>query len=349
MSGTDPYWGGEQVVLCRDEIHGLRAVIAIDDTTLGPGLGGVRLARYPDLATGAVEARRLAAAMTVKNALAGLPYGGAKSVIFVPDPGTDRQALMHRFGEFVARTGGAYVPGVDMGTGPDDLSAIASAGATVSCAAEDPSPWTAAGTFAAIEAAVRHVTQGALAGVRVLVQGVGNVGARLAGLLAEAGAHVLVADVDDARAAATARAVNGGVVRLDSLYTADVDVFAPCANARVLDAGAAGVLSARIVAGAANDILADDPTAEVLAERGITYVPDFVVNAGGVIQIHALQEAWTEDRLRSAVNGIGDRVGEILEAARGSDRSPLHIARALAYDVLRGAREGRPGTEFVSR
>ena len=142
------YWHSEQLVLCRDDTVGLRAAIAIDDTTLGPGLGGVRCVAYPSDQAAIVEAQRLAAAMTLKNAFAGLPFGGAKSVIIAPAPEFNRRALMERFGEFVRRTGGAYLPGVDMGTSIDDLQAMGDAGADVSCNHEDPSPWTAVGVAA---------------------------------------------------------------------------------------------------------------------------------------------------------------------------------------------------------
>src|SRR5947209_7552104 len=139
------WWESEQVVVCSDAETGLRAVVAIDDTTLGPGLGGVRLRTYPSFAAGLRECRRLAAAMTRKNALAEIPYGGAKSVIFRPARIADRPALMRAFGRFVLRTGGAYLPGVDMGTSVEDLAEMARSGAVVSCADADPSPTTATG------------------------------------------------------------------------------------------------------------------------------------------------------------------------------------------------------------
>jgi len=168
-------WASEQLVLCRDEDVGLSAVIAIDDTTLGPGLGGVRFKPYPSAEAAVTEARRLAAAMTRKNALADVPYGGAKSVIVDDGAMRDRPALMARFGEFVARTGGAYLPGVDMGTTVADLAIMRRAGAIVSCDEEDPSPWTALGVAAAIRAAVGDVE-----GISVLPSPAGHVGAALA-------------------------------------------------------------------------------------------------------------------------------------------------------------------------
>jgi leucine dehydrogenase len=332
-------WDVEQLVLCRDDETGLRAVIAIDDTTLGPAVGGVRYRAYPSDGAAIRECCRLAAAMTLKNAAAELPYGGAKSVILHDGAVVDRSALMHRFGEFVARTGGAYIPGVDMGTTVEDLAMMGAAGADVACSDEDPSPWTALGVAAAIRAAVEHVDgRTDVEGVRVLVQGAGHVGAVLARELAGAGAEILVADVDEARAGALAAELGGTVVAPNAVVDTRCDVFAPCAVARVVNAETVDRLRCRIVAGAANDTLADRACADALAARGITYVPDFVANAGGVIHIHALREGHDEDRLRADVLRIGDRVAEVL-----SDGGlPLAVAEARARRVIAGAGATEP-------
>jgi len=335
---------GERTVWCTDAETGLRAVIAIHDTTLGPGLGGVRFARYPSPEAAAREARRPAEAMTWKNALAGLPYGGAKSVIIDDGPAPDRAALMAAFGRFVATLDGAYVPGVDMGTTTADLAVMASAVATVSCATEDPSPWTAAGVLAAIEAAARHVFDyGDLAGRRVLVQGAGQVGACLVRSLAGRGARVTVADTDAGRAVELARETGALCVPADRGLDTACEIFAPCARARVLDERTARDLKARIVVGAANDQLADEGVARLLADRHITYVPDFLANAGGVIQIHALAQGWDGPRLAAAVEAIGDRVSRVL--AEGRTGTPLSAAHERARRILRsadGSRTARP-------
>jgi leucine dehydrogenase len=334
-------WGGEQLVLCRDDDVGLRAIIAIDDTTLGPGLGGVRLRAYPSEAAAIRECRRLAAVMTLKNALAQLPYGGAKSVIIDTGAATGRDALMRRFGAFVARTGGAYIPGVDMGTTVRDLATIAEAGPETSCSQEDPSPWTALGVAAAVQAAVEHVdARTGVDGVRVLVQGAGHVGAALARALASRGAAILVADVDGERAATLARELGATVVACEAALTTPCDVLAPCAVARVVSPETVGRLGCRIIAGAANDTLAERGCAEVLAACGITYVPDFVANAGGVIHIHALRHGFIEQRLRDDVLRIGHRVGELLTEADALGRTPLAVAEASARRAIARARSG---------
>jgi leucine dehydrogenase len=335
-------WYSEQLVLCRDDAVGLRAAIAVDDTTLGPGLGGVRCVGYPSDEAAIVEAQRLAAAMTLKNAFAGLPYGGAKSVILAPAREVDRLALMRRFGEFVIRTGGAYVPGVDMGTTVDDLQAMADIGADVSCNHEDPSPWTAVGVAAAARAAVEHVdNRQGIEGTRVLIQGAGHVGAALARDLASDGAKIMLSDIDAERAEAIAAEVGGSTVPADDALYTRCDLFAPCSVAKVVTSATARRLQCRMIVGAANDTLSDPGCAELLAAREITYVPDFVSNAGGVIHIHSLRVGNTEKRLHADVQRIGARTREILETASGARETPLKIATERVRLILDEA--GRAG------
>lgn len=334
--------GGEQLILCRDDSVGLRAAIAIDDTTLGPAVGGVRYRSYPNETAALTEVQRLAATMTLKNAVAELPYGGAKSVIIQQDDdplsGPARARLMRRFGEFVARTAGTYLPGVDMGTSVDDLAIIGESGAPVSCSEIDPSPCTALGVASAIRAAVAHIDgRDDLEGIRVLIQGVGHVGAALAHDLAADGAVVMVSDIDADRAAELAGAVGGIGVPAERALDTACDVFAPCAVARVVSQTTLSRLACRIIAGAANDTLADRALATSLAARGITYVPDFVANAGGVIDIHAIANAFDEQALRAAIEGIGRRVTEILDEAELRAETPLRVAERRAERVLAAA------------
>ncbi len=338
------HWRSEQLVVCRDDSVGLRAAIAIDDTTLGPGLGGVRCVGYPSDEAGIIEAQRLAAAMTLKNAFAGLPYGGAKSVILAPAREVDRLAMMRRFGEFVIRTGGAYVPGVDMGTTVDDLQAMADVGADVSCNHEDPSPWTAVGVAAAARAAVEHVDhRRGIEGTRVLIQGAGHVGAALARDLAAGGAKIILSDIDAERAAAVAAELGGSTVPADDAIETACDLFAPCSIAKVVTPETAPRLRCRMIVGAANDTLSDPGCAELLAARGITYVPDFVSNAGGVIHIHSLRVENGEQRLRQDVLRIGDRTREILETASGTRETPVRIATERVRRILADAGRAADG------
>ncbi len=328
----------EQVVTCRDDQVGLRAVIAIDDTRLGPGFGGVRYRRYPSPSAAVEEAQRLAAAMTLKHACAGLPYGGAKAVVLDDGRVADRDELFRRFGDFVARTAGGYIPGVDMGTTEHDMQTVRSRGARAFCADSDPSPWTARGAFAAMRAAVQHAYEvDSMTGLRVAVQGAGHVGAVLARLVAADGGHVLVADVDRERAAAVAEEVGGAVLDPEQVIEADCEVFAPCAVARVLTATTAPRLRARVVAGAANDTLDSPEVARLLVRQGVTYVPDFVANAGGVIQVHAEQSGHDRAQLEAAIERIGERVAHLLADAAERDVTPEDAAESLAADRLAAA------------
>ncbi|GAA5040794.1 leucine dehydrogenase [Thermocatellispora tengchongensis] len=330
-------WSGEQVVLCKDDALGLRAVIAVDSTVLGGGLGGVRFKHYPSYGAGIREAQRLAAAMTLKNAAAGLGYGGAKAVIFATEPG-DRRAFMRAFGEFTARLGGSYLPGVDMGTTMDDLRWMAEGGAPVISGEENPSPSTAVGVHHAIRAAVAHrFGADTLDGRTVLVQGVGHVGASLARLAAADGARLLLSDLDGERAAALARELGGRVVPPEEVTATPCDVYAPCAAARVVHPGSIATLRCDIIAGAANDTLAHPSCADLLHARGITYVPDFVANAGGVIQMDAVHRGLSQGELDDALAAIGTRVARLLAESDAEGITPLAAAERAARARLAGA------------
>jgi leucine dehydrogenase len=316
------------LVRCLDPASGLEAVIAIDDTTLGPGLGGVRWMPYTSYDAAVDEACRLSRVMTLKNALAEIPYGGAKSVL-VHEPGIDehpdrRAAQLMAFAGYVRDLDGRYIPGVDMGTSVDDLATMATVAPWVSCNHDDPSPATALGVFHSIEATVRHVLGHDLSGVRVVVQGAGHVGSSLVSLLAACGAQVVVADVDPQRAAEVADRADGTVVAPETAHAVACDVYAPCATARVLHPAAIDELRCAMVVGAANDVLATRSCADLLQRRGILYVPDFVSNAGGVIRIHAERTGWDDATLTTALTAIGQRTTDLLAAAVG--HTPLHVA-----------------------
>ncbi len=335
---------GEGLLLCHDRPSGLTAAIAVDDTTLGPGLGGVRWMHYPTFGDAVEEACRLSQVMTLKNAVAGIPYGGAKSVILREEGGPQkgraadqqarRQAQLLAFASFVSRMGGAYVPGVDMGTTVADLAVMATVAPWVSCNHNDPSPATALGVFHSIEAAVRHTLDRDLSGIQVIVQGAGHVGSALAGLLADRGADLCIADVDGARAAAVADNVGGTVVAPEKAHAVPCHIFAPCASARVLHAASIDELQCALVVGAANDVLAERADADRLARRGITYVPDFVSNAGGVLQIHAERAGWDAARLGLALDAVGTRTAELLDESVIRHSLPLQVAEQWASSRL---------------
>jgi leucine dehydrogenase len=324
-----------RLVLAQDRDSGLRCAIALDDLTLGPGFGGVRWTSYSSDFAAAVEARRLAEAMTAKHALAGLPYGGAKSVICAPEAAeSDRSAVLAAFAAVVQELDGRYLPGVDIGTTTQDMARLAAEGLEVTCAGPDPSPSTAAGVLAAIAAAVEHRLDRDLTGVVVAVQGAGHVGGALAVLLSERGAHVLVADVDADRAAQVAARADGRVVDPADVCTAACDVVAPCASARVLDAAVVEALRCTVVAGAANDVLAEPEVAARLAARDIAFVPDAVASAGGVIFEHAGRAGWDAAELESGLAGIGRRTAEVLRRAGAEGRTTTAVAADLVGEAL---------------
>jgi leucine dehydrogenase len=336
--------GAERVVMCHDDAVGLAGVIVVDDTTLGPALGGIRMRPFPSEDAAVSECRRLARMMTLKSALADVAFGGGKGLILDPGGGVDRVALMRSFGQFVARTS-VYVPATDMGTTLEDLRVVASAAPEIRIDDVDTAPATAVGTHAAIVSAVRAAGVSAgVDGLTVAVQGVGHVGARLARLLAADGARVLVADADHARAAAVARGVSGRAVPAGAIVGAPCDVLAPCAVARVVNHESVGTIRAKVIAGAANDVLAEPSLADRLAERGIVYVPDFLASAGGVVQVRASHDEWSAERLRAALRAIGERAEDVIGDARANGDTTVAVAERAAYSRIRAASRSDPGS-----
>jgi leucine dehydrogenase len=331
----------ETVLHCEDAATGLRGVIVVHDTTLGPALGGIRMRSYPTPEAAEAECRRLAFGMTRKNALADIAFGGGKSVIDADAP-VDREGLLRAFAKFVAELDGAYIPAVDIGTSPADLRIVGEV-AEVSCDDADPSPATARGVYAAIETAIRVVLDRSLRRTRVVVQGVGHVGSDLARQLVEAGAEVLVADIDRERAEAVAAALGAEAIDPATVTEVECDVFAPCAAARVIDDESVGRLGCRIVAGAANDVLASPYHADELRGRGIAYVPDFVASAGGVIHVRALRDGWSEELLERELLRIGERSEEVLKTAEKTGQTTVAVAEGMVERKLEAARRGVPG------
>jgi leucine dehydrogenase len=325
----------EELVLVHDRASGMGAAVAIDDTTLGPAIGGVRWRVYPDEASAISEVRRLARVMTLKSAVAGIPSGGAKAVVFRPPPnveGQTRRSVLQAFGRVVKRLDGRYVPGLDMGTALEDLRTMAAEVPGISVI--EPSEQTSVGVFAGIQSAACLRWKAGLSGRDVLIQGAGHVGAPLAARLAAAGATVTIADVDAERASRLAREVGGTVVDPDDVIGHRCDVFVPCATGRLIDSENVDTFRCDVIAGAANDVLSHRAVADQLVTRGIDYVPDFLINSGGVIAIHGQRAGWDPQRTAEAVGAIGVRVREVLERARASGRTPLAIAEDMASSRL---------------
>ncbi|MGW6911983.1 Glu/Leu/Phe/Val dehydrogenase dimerization domain-containing protein [Streptomyces sp. NPDC054940] len=330
--------GAEQVLFSHDARTGLRSVIVVHDTTLGPALGGVRMHAYEDEHAALDDAARLARAMTLKASAAGLGLGGGWSVV-IGDPARDKsEELLRAHGRFIATLGGRFIPVNDIGTTQADLKVIGREASPV-CDSGDPSPMTALGVLEGIRACLRaDGADGALAGVRVCVQGVGNVGAALAELLATESAELVVADTDAQRAAGVAERLGARVVDPGAAVGTDCDVLAPCAMGAVVNDATLSELRCRIIAGGANNVLAAPEHAAALADRGILYAPDFCVNAGGLVFLE--EQILGHDRARAErrVRQVGARLGEVIAQARRTGVTTTQAAVDLAEARLRTAR-----------
>ena len=338
-------WDGEEIVAHYDRPTETWMFVGVHSTVLGPGMGGTRMKTYAEPADGLHDVLRLSRAMTLKQAVANLPYGGGKAVLDVPDvpaPGSSaRGEILVRYAALVDSLHGTYVTAADMNTGAPDMDVIGERTTHVlgrsreRGGAGDPAPGTALGVFHGIRSAWRHASGSAdLDGVVILVQGVGSVGDRLADHLGEAGATLLVADVDGGRAEKTAERVGGAVVQPDSVIGTACDVFAPCASGAVLTPETIPRLACRVVAGAANNQLGSGEDAALLAQRGILYAPDYVINAGGVIHLAGYETlGWDEAMMQARLAGIGETLAGIFETA-DADR----ITTAEAADRLALAR-----------
>jgi leucine dehydrogenase len=334
----------ERVVFGHDPASGLKAIIAIHDTTRGPALGGCRMWPYASDDEALTDALRLARGMTYKSALADLPFGGGKSVI-IGDPRTQKsEALFLAMGRFVDSQGGRYVVAEDVGISVGDVEIMARAtrhvAGTRAGGGGDPSPATAYGVYMGIRAAVAHkLGRDSLDGVHVAVQGLGNVGTHLCRRLAEAGARLTVSDIH-ASAVDYARAeFSAAVAEPGDIVDLPADVFAPCALGAVIDDRTIPRLKARIVAGSANNQLAEPRHGAALALRGVLYAPDYVINAGGVIYISHEGPGFNEAQAFAHVARIHDTLAEIFQA---SERQGIPTSEAA--DRLARTRLKRPGT-----
>lgn len=337
-------WDGRAVVVHRDAPTGTWIFIAIHDDTLGQAVGGCRMKSYSRPEEALRDALRLAEGMTWKWAGLELPFGGGKAVLAVPHAleGAARRALLQRFGGLLNTLDGAFATGPDLGTTPRDMRDIAAVSEHVAGVPkgpgwpDDPGPFTALGVLSGIKAALRH-RRGSddLDGVRVLVQGVGDVGEPLARRLAALGATVLLADLDEARAFSLAVELGGVGISPEIVCDAPCDVYAPCAVGATLNAETIPRLACGIVAGSANNQLETEADAERLAGRDILYAPDFIVNGGGAMAFGLLYAGRAKpDELEARVAGIGDVLGAIFADAAATGVTPLVAARRRAARAL---------------
>jgi leucine dehydrogenase len=339
-------WDGEEAVIRFDAESGAWMFVCIHSTALGPGGGGTRMRVYPTAADGLADAMRLSGAMTLKFAAADIPRGGGKAVLAVPElpTGDARRRLLLRYGDLVAALGGTYRTAGDMNITPADLDVVAERCPYVygtTGRGGNSGRGTAIGTLYAIRATVEHVLGSPeLAGVRVLVQGAGSVGADLVRRLQAAGATVLVSDVDESRAVTT----GATVVPPEDVIGIECELYSPCAIGGTLNAETIPRLRCRAVAGCANNQLAEPEDADRLHAAGILYAPDYVVNAGGVIQLVGLEdEGWTEDELEQNLARIGDTLRTLFRTAAAEGITASAAAERLAAERIVAARGVRRG------
>jgi leucine dehydrogenase len=327
--------GHEQLVICADEGAGYRGIIAIHDTTLGPALGGTRFWNYASDEEAIIDALRLARGMTYKNAVAGLNLGGGKSVIIGDNRATSREMIFRAHGRFVETLGGRYVTAEDVGTSTADMDYVHMETDYVAGLANksgDPSPVTAHGVFRAIEASAKHRWGSpSLEGKTVTVQGLGNVGTYLCRELHAAGAKLLVTDIRPERIKKVVDETGAKAVDGEEIYSAKADIFAPCALGAIINDETIPKLKVEVVCGGANNQLLDpDKHGEALEKRGITYAPDFVANAGGVINVYGELAGWSRERSLRKADEIFDTILGVYAIAKDEGLFTYHAADRLA-------------------
>jgi leucine dehydrogenase len=339
----------EDLVLHRGSRSGCYVIVAIHSTALGPALGGARLWSYAAATDGIRDALRLASGMTLKAAAAGLALGGGKGVICAPRQhpgGRERRDLLLDFGDLVESLGGRYITAEDVGMSPADLVTIRERTDHVTGlppergGSGDPSPFTALGVEAAMRACARdRFGSPELAGLRIVIAGLGHVGEKLARRLVERGARVAASDIDPQKRS-VARELGADWIEPAEELVAECDILAPCALGGAIDNANLPLLRCEVVCGCANNQLADDSLAESLAERGILYAPDFVVNAGGLIHVYREIQGYSQSHAHQLALDIEPNLGRILEVASERSITPLEAARTIAEARLRVARQG---------
>lgn len=333
--------GYERVLFASDPSINYRGIIAVHNTRLGPAVGGTRFWNYADEDEALTDVLRLARGMTYKNALAGLPFGGGKSVIIGDNKTSRREELFRAHGRFIETLGGIYITAEDVGTSTADMEYMLAETRHVGGLAGrsgDPSPLTAHGVFRAMQASARERWGAdALAGRTVAIQGCGHVGYHLSRELHEAGAHLVVSDMDERSVRRVAEEFGARVVPPGEIYEAEADIFAPCALGGIINDETIPRLRVEIVAGAANNQLLEARHGDLLEARGLLYAPDYVANAGGVINGCIELLGWTREFSFEKVHGIYDTLSSIFQIAKAERIAAHRAADRLAERRLQAA------------
>ncbi len=328
----------EQVVFCQDEATGLKAIIAIHNTTLGPALGGTRMWMYDNEMQALNDVLRLSRGMTFKASISGLNLGGGKAVIIGDSYTQKSEALFRRFGKFVNSLGGKYITAEDVGISPKEMEFVSMETKHVSGLPEsmggsgDPSPVTAYGVYMGMKAAAkRQWGTDSLSGKKVLVQGVGHVGQTLVDYLSKENAQIILCDINQDRVNEMAAKYGATVVDNEDVFSADMDIYAPCALGATLNNDSIPQLKAEIVAGAANNQLADENVhGKMLQERGILYAPDFLINAGGLINVYREVAGISREKAMEQAENIYNTTLGIFETASAENITTHEAAMEIA-------------------
>jgi leucine dehydrogenase len=332
----------EQVSLWYDPETGYRGVIAIHSTVLGPALGGTRFWQYEKYHEALIDVLRLSRGMTFKAAVAGLNLGGGKSVIIGDNKTRDREGIFRSHGRHVDSLAGRYVTAEDVGTSTGDMELVhleTNYVVGLADASGDPSPVTALGTYRGMQACAKvQYGSDSLANKTVSVQGCGHVGYHLCKLLYEEGAKLIVSDIDDEKVKRVVSEMGAHAVGHQEIYGVDADIFAPCALGAIVNDDTLVELKVDIIAGAANNQLAEDRHGDILDERGIVYAPDYVINSGGVINVNAEIEGWTHEQSHQKAEQIYDTILHVLQIAKDENIPSYLAADHLAARRIEEAR-----------
>ncbi len=334
--------GHEQVVMCSDASVGYKGILAVHSTKLGPALGGTRFWQYASDEEAITDALRLSRGMTYKNAVAGLHLGGGKSIIIGDNKTKDREKIFRAHGRFVESLGGRYITAEDVGTSTKDMDYVhMETGHVAGLAGKsgDPSPVTAHGVFRAVQAAANRVWgSDSLAGKTVAIQGCGSVGSYLAKELHDDGADLIVSDIDSAKAARVAQMTGAKIVEGDAIFSVEADVFSPCALGGIINDSTIPKLRVQIVAGGANNQLLEERHGDELQKRGILYAPDYVANAGGVINVYGEVAGWDAQRALDKADDIYDTILRVFDIADEKHIPTYEAADRLAEQRLAEAK-----------
>lgn len=328
----------QEVVFCNDKETGLKAIIAIHDTTLGPALGGTRMWTYKSEADALNDVLRLSRGMTYKAAITGLNLGGGKAVIIGDSRTGKSEALMRRYGRFIKNLNGSFITAEELGTTPRDMEYIRMETEYVTGVPEslggsgDPSPVTAKGVFMGIKACVKeYYGTDSLAGKSVAVQGIGHVGENLVHLLREENAKVYISDINEERLGRVAKKYGAVAVANNNIFSLDIDIYAPCALGATVNTETINKMKCAIVAGSANNQLADEELhGRMLLEKGIMFAPDYLINAGGLINCYSEIAGYSKKRTMQLAENIYDATRKVLKKSKGENIPAIEAANKIA-------------------